>query len=81
MTAHIAYWTKLAAGGRVLAFGPVEDGEGAYGLAVVVASDRSEAEQLRDGDPAVSSPHGFTTELASMPRLVTPSGTYVASSV
>ncbi len=80
MMAHIAYWTKLAAEGRVLAFGPVEDEHRTYGLAIVLAEDRSDAERLRDGDPAVRSPHGFTTELSAMARLVTPSATYDAAS-
>jgi uncharacterized protein YciI len=79
MRAHIAYWTELTAEGRVLAFGPVEDEQGTYGLAIVVAHDRADAERLRDGDPAVRSSHGFTTELSAMARLVTPSATYDAA--
>ena len=38
------------------------------------SGDLTAAEALRDGDPAVRSGHGFRTEIAPMPRLVTPDG-------
>jgi len=76
MTKHAAYWGKLMVEGRVVAFGPVDDPAGSYGLGIILAEDMSEAEALRDGDPAVTSPHGLRVEIAPMFRLVTPSGTY-----
>ena len=62
--------------GRVVAIGPVDDPAGSYGLAIVLADDLAQVEALRDGDPAVLSPHGLRVEIAPMFRLVTPSGTY-----
>ncbi len=74
MIEHVAYWTRLARSGQVLAFGPVADPAGPYGIGIIVADDLAAAEALRDGDPAIQSGHGFRTEIAPMPRLVTPDG-------
>ncbi len=78
MMEHVGYWSALAEQGRALAFGPVNDASGSYGIGIVVAASRSEAEKLRDLDPAIRSPHGFRTEIAPMLRLVTPTRTYDA---
>jgi uncharacterized protein YciI len=72
MVEHVDYWSGLARQGTVIAFGPVADPGGAYGIAIIVVEDLGEAERLRDGDPAVNSPHGFRAEIAPMLRLVTP---------
>jgi uncharacterized protein len=79
MLEHVGYWSALADQGKALAFGPVNDPSGPYGIGVVVAASQAEAEELRDGDPAIKSPHGFHTEIAPMQRLVTPRGTYDAT--
>jgi uncharacterized protein YciI len=78
MTEHVGYWSALAEEGKVLAFGPVDDPRGAYGIGIVLAEDQSEAEELRDHDPAITSPYGFRTEIAPMRRLVTPTESYDA---
>lgn len=76
MAEHATYWAALTAEGRVVAYGPVNDPAGGYGLAVVLAETMAEAEALRDGDPAVRSPHGLRTEIAPMIVLVTPTARY-----
>jgi uncharacterized protein YciI len=78
MTEHVGYWSALTREGKVLAFGPVSDPKGPYGIGIILAADQSEAEQIRDDDPAVRSSYGFTTEIAAMLRLVTPTNTYDA---
>jgi uncharacterized protein YciI len=78
MKAHVGYWADLSAQGNVVAYGPVHDPSGPYGLGVILAESRTEAEAIRDGDPAVRSPHGFRTEISPMLRLVTPNATYDA---
>ena len=72
MAEHVAYWSELAAAGSVLAFGPVADPAGPYGIGIIVAGDLAAAEALRDADPAVRSGRGFRTEIAPMLALVTP---------
>ncbi len=79
MDEHVRYWSALAADGKALAFGPVADPRGPYGIAIVLAEDVAAAEALRDGDPAPVSAHGFRTELFPMPALVTPEGRYDAA--
>ena len=76
MAAHIAYWSALAESGQVIAFGPVADPNGPYGIGIIVAEDQAHAQRLCDADPALGGGHGLRTELAPMPRLVTPAGTY-----
>jgi uncharacterized protein YciI len=72
MVEHFGYWSELAERGKALAFGPVDDPKGTYGIGIVVAEDDAEAAALRDGDPALLSHHGFRTEIAPMLSLVTP---------
>jgi uncharacterized protein len=78
MLEHVGYWAALAEQGRVVAFGPVNDPSGPYGIGIILADSQLDAERLRDGDPALRSSHGFRAELAPMLRLVTPNGTYDA---
>ena len=78
MLDHVAYWSRLAETGTALAFGPVADPAGGYGIGVIVADDRTTAEQLRDDDPAMRSGRGFHTQILAMPQLVTPTATYHA---
>ena len=79
MLEHVQYWSELTAAGRTVAYGPVADPAGSYGIGVVLADDLADAERLRDGDPAMRSSHGFRTEIAPMLRLVTPAATYDAA--
>jgi len=79
MVEHVGYWSGLAARGQVLAFGPVGDPDGPYGIGIVVAEAIAEAEALRDADPALQSPFGFRTEIAPMLRPVTPENPYDAT--
>lgn len=78
MAAHVAYWADLAKDGHALAFGPVADPAGPYGIGVVLADDQAGAEAIRDHDPALLANCGFHTEIAPMLRLVTPQGSFAA---
>ena len=48
MLEHVGYWSELLARGRVLAFGPVDDPTGGYGIGIALAEDVAEAETIRD---------------------------------
>jgi len=52
MQQHVKYWTELMNQGKVLAFGPVLDPAGVYGLGIVCAKDEAEIKTLTDNDPA-----------------------------
>jgi uncharacterized protein len=55
MGRHAAYWSEIAEGGRVVAYGPVRDQSGSWGLGVIEATSEDEVRGLVDGDPAISS--------------------------
>jgi uncharacterized protein YciI len=75
---HGRYWKQLMEDGKAIAFGPVNDPAGSYGLGLLIADDLAEAQALRDADPAILAPHGLRAEIAPMLRLVTPTGVYEA---
>ncbi|MBC3189844.1 hypothetical protein H7X46_02040 [Pseudonocardia sp. C8] len=53
MAEHAGYWTTLRDQGTAVAFGPVLDPAGHWGLAVVEAGSDAEIDRIRAGDPAV----------------------------
>ena len=53
MGQHAAYWRKLTRAGTAVAFGPVLDPAGVYGLGVVRADDEAAARAIADADPVV----------------------------
>jgi uncharacterized protein len=67
MQKHIAYWSNLMAQGNVLAFGPVADPRGSYGIAIIQLEDGAESRTLAENDPAILAHAGFTFEVHSMP--------------
>lgn len=76
MLEHMGYWSKLVDQGSALVFGPVDDPAGVYGIGIVLADDLSSAEALRDGDPAMRSPYGFTTAITPMSAVVAAQGRF-----
>ena len=69
MQAHAVYWTDVMnKQGSVVAFGPVADPRGTYGLAILEVSDQAEAERLIAGDPAQEANVGFCSECHPMLR-------------
>ena len=78
MSEHVAVLDSTGGAGTRACFWPSWRPGGPYGIGIVLAENQAEAEALRDRDPAIESPHGFTTEIAPMLRLVTPDRTYDA---
>ena len=52
MQQHIGYWNALMEKGKVLAFGPVLDTKGPYGLGIVEAESEDEVKTFIANDPA-----------------------------
>ncbi len=70
MQAHVQYWRGKLAEGRVVAFGPVADPAGGWGVGVVAASDDAELRRFQDEDPAVRSNIGLRYEALPMVTVV-----------
>ncbi|MBP0444580.1 hypothetical protein J8J14_07270 [Roseomonas sp. SSH11] len=72
MGTHAEYWRGLMAQGQVVAFGPVADPRGVYGLCILQAPDAGAAAALVEGDPVLRAGRGFGSELHPMPACLHP---------
>lgn len=70
MQEHAKYLAGRLAAGAVLAFGPVLDPAGAWGMGLVRAKDEAEARALTAADPVIASNRGFRYEILPIARLV-----------
>ena len=70
MESHFGYWAALIEARRAVAYGPVLDPKGTYGIAVVNADDETAAQALADEDPAILSNAGFRSEVHPMPDAI-----------
>ncbi len=70
MREHAAYWGKEFEEHRVVAYGPVMDPKGTYGIAVVEAVDEAAAKAIAENDPAVKANAGFGFEMYQMPKAI-----------
>jgi len=70
MHEHVAYWKTLLEKGTAVAFGPVLDPAGAWGIAIVDADSADEVAAIRAGDPVIREDLG-TIEFYPMPGAVT----------
>jgi len=70
MQAHVAYWSGLTAKRTVIAFGPVADPKGAWGLGVVEVEDEDEVRGIVDNDPVMKAGAGFSFDVYPMPRVI-----------
>lgn len=68
MQQHIAYWNDYMSKGMVLAFGPVMDPKGVYGLGIVEVSSEQEVKDMIANDPA----NGLNTYEYYLMRAVVP---------
>ncbi len=73
MQKHAAYWRKLMDEGKVIAYGPVNDPSGGYGIGIVKLDDTEDPEILSRNDPAILANSGFRSEIHPMLRIVLPS--------
>ena len=70
MEEHGRYWQQKLGEGIAIAFGPVADPAGGWGLGLVEARDDAELQTIQAGDPAIKANLGFRYESLPMPRLV-----------
>lgn len=70
MQEHGAYLAGRLAEGAMLAFGPVLDPAGAWGMGLVRAKDEAAARALTAADPVIRSNRGFRYEILPIARLV-----------
>lgn len=54
MGRHAAHWQPRVESGEMVVFGPVLDGTGSWGLAVIEAADEDELRAFAAADPVVS---------------------------
>jgi len=66
MGEHVQYWKTKLANSEVVAFGPVIDPKGPYGVGIVSAADERAARAFSDADPAIKSQRGFVCEIYPM---------------
>lgn len=52
MLQHVAYWRGLMDKGNVIAFGPVIDPNGVYGLGIIQAESEDQVKLFIENDPA-----------------------------
>jgi uncharacterized protein YndB with AHSA1/START domain len=62
MQAHGQYWHRKLAEGVAIAFGPVADPAGGWGLGIVEARDDAELQAFQSADSAIVSGRGFRYE-------------------
>ena len=71
MQAHGVYLRGLAAKGEALAFGPVLDPKGAWGVGIFQVASAERMEEIARNDPAILSGRGFAYEVLPMAAVVT----------
>jgi hypothetical protein len=70
MQQHVEYWQEQLRRGIVIAFGPVADPNGGWGVGIVEVGGPEELAALQEGDPAIKSRIGLRYEALPMARLM-----------
>ncbi|MFC5759070.1 MULTISPECIES: YciI family protein [unclassified Rhizobium] len=70
MKRHAEYWHQNALAGSAAVVGPVFEGEGAFGIAIVEVADQAAAQALADADPIITSGFGFRFDVLPMPSII-----------
>ncbi len=71
MQSHSAYLRGLAAKGEAVAFGPVLDPKGSWGVGIFQVESEARMNEIASRDPAILSGRGFAYEILPMAALVT----------
>lgn len=70
MGVHGVYWRGNLAAGKIIAFGPVADPKGSWGMGMLRVGEPGEAGNLTENDPVMLADKGFRYEVFPMPRAV-----------
>ena len=70
MQRHLAYWKGQADRGTAIAFGPVADPKGGWGVGIVAVEDDDELLRLQNDDPAIRAEIGMKYEVYPMPTVM-----------
>jgi uncharacterized protein len=70
MQEHFGYWSRVIGERQAVAYGPVMDPIGSYGIAVLEVDDDAAAVRIAERDPAITSNAGFRFELHPMPDAI-----------
>ena len=70
MQLHSVYWRGQLATGKVIAFGPVADPAGGWGVGIMRVDEALEANTLTAGDLVILADKGFKYEVLPMPNAV-----------
>lgn len=66
MQAHGVYWRDILDQGYAVAFGPVADPKGAFGVCIVELPANMDPRILADADPVIKANAGFVFEVHPM---------------
>ncbi len=70
MVEHVVYWRGRTNANEVIAFGPVDDPKGGFGVAIVEVEGEPRVKTLTSEDPAIVNAIGMRYEILPMPRVV-----------
>lgn len=70
MVAHSGYWRQRLNEGKAIAFGPVIEPDGSWGLGILEVADEAEARAFAATDPVITSNRGFHYEFFPFAGLV-----------
>ena len=70
MKRHAEYWHRNALVGSAIAVGPVFEGEGAWGMAIVEVAGSGGGAGACRWDPIVTSGFGFRFDILPMPSII-----------
>ena len=70
MREHGAYLAAFAEKGLVIAFGPVADPKGPWGMGLFAVEEETDVRVIMENDPTIRSGIGFSYEIFPMPRLI-----------
>ena len=77
MSEHVKFWTGLMSEGKAVAFGPVLEPAGVWGLGIIESETEADVQEISKSDPVVTS--GLATvEIYPMPGAIVRSYQHLA---